>query len=91
MKKALLMSMLVVSPLFASVSFGWIEKAPAQKSYSFKFKLKDNKFEYSRTAASYEEAFREAAQVCFNHYKGNRHVAEDEGLDIIDVCANPRS
>jgi hypothetical protein len=90
MKKFIFASILTLTTVFTSVSFGWIEKAPQEKSYSFKFKLKANSFEYSRTAPSYEVAFAAAAQACFTHYKGNRHLAEDEGLDIIDVCANPR-
>lgn len=91
MKKSILIALWSLTALFTSVSFGWIEKAPQQKAYSFKFKLKANAFEYSRTAPTYEEAFESAAQACFNHYKGQRRVAEEEGLDIIDVCANPRS
>lgn len=88
MKKTLVMTLLLA---ISSTSFGWIEKAPQQKAYDFKFKLKSDTFTYTRTAASYEEAYEAAAQACFKHYKGGRHVSEDEGLDIIDVCANPRS
>lgn len=88
MNKALIFTLMMV---LTSSSFAWVEKAPQQKSYDFKYKLKNDTFSYTRTAASYEEAFENAAQACFNHYKGGRHVSENEGLDIIDVCANPRS
>lgn len=88
MKKTLIMTLLLA---ISSVGHAWIEKAPQQKSYDFKFKLKSDSFSYTRTAANYEEAYEAAAQACFKHYKGGRHVSEDEGLDIIDVCANPRS
>jgi len=90
MKKLILASVLALTTLFASISHGWSETAPQKKSYSFKFKLKTESFEYTRTAASYDEAYEDAAQVCFKHFKAGRHVSEDEGLDIIDVCANPR-
>lgn len=61
------------------------------RQFVFKFKLKGETYEYSQRSGSYEEAFEKAAQACFKHYKGGRRVSEDQGLDIIDVCANPRS
>ncbi len=88
MKRALVMTVLLA---ISSTSLAWIEKAPQQKSYDFKFKLKSDIYTFTRTATSYEEAYETAAQACFKHFKNGRHVNEDEGLDIIDVCANPRS
>jgi len=88
MKTSLLLTLLLA---LSSPGFAWIEKAPQQKSYDFQFKLKSDTFKYSRTAASYEEAFEDAAQACFKHFKSGRRLSENEGLDIIDVCANPRS
>lgn len=77
---------LMISPS----AFAWLESAPVMKPYSFKFKLKTDSFEYTRKAASYDEAYESAAQACFSHYKNGHHLNENEGLDIIDVCANPR-
>lgn len=92
MKLAMKIIFLIGSLLMlSSPSWAWIEKGPAQKSYDFHFKLKSDTFQYSRTAASYEEAFEDAAQACFKHFKKGRRLNENEGLDIIDVCANPRS
>lgn len=88
MKKHILFAMITLA---ASFSFAWSETAPAQKDYAFKFKMKAGTFEYSRKAPSYEEAYESAAQACFKHFKGGRHISEDQGLDIIDVCANPRA
>ncbi|HEY8271946.1 MAG TPA: hypothetical protein VIG33_13735 [Pseudobdellovibrionaceae bacterium] len=88
MKKALVMTLVLA---ISSISFAWIEKAPQAKSYEFKFKLKAESFVFSSSALSYDEAFEVAAKACFKHYKRGRHVSEDQGLDIIDVCANPRS
>lgn len=48
------------------------------------------RFEYRTVAGSYEEAFKTAAQACYRHFKNGKRLSEDEGLDIIDVCANPR-
>lgn len=88
MKTAFIMTLLMA---VSSTSFAWIEKAPIQKSYDFKYQLKNDTFKYSRSAASYEEAYEHAAQACFKHFKNGKRLSESEGLDIIDVCANPRS
>ncbi|WP_413287436.1 hypothetical protein [Bdellovibrio sp. HCB337] len=88
MKTAIVLTILMA---VSSTSYAWIEKAPAQKAYDFKYKLKNDTFKYSRSAASYEEAFEHAATACFKHFKNGKRLSETEGLDIIDVCANPRS
>lgn len=69
----------------------WVSTAPVEKEFSFKFQMKNEKYEYSQKAGSYEEAFEKAAQSCYRHFKGGRQISEDRGLDIIDVCANPRT
>lgn len=61
------------------------------KDYTFKYQLSGEKLEITRNADSYEEAYEQAAQQCFKHFKGTGSLSEDRGLDIIDVCANPRS
>jgi len=69
----------------------WVSSEPSQKVYSFKFKMQNETFEVSQKSASYEEAFERAAKDCYRHFKGGRRLSEDRGLDIIDVCANPRA
>lgn len=61
------------------------------KTYNFKYKYNNETYEIRKPANSYEEAFDHASSECFKHFKGNQPVSEDKGLDIIDVCANPRS
>lgn len=87
MKKIIILALFA----FSSSSFAWISKENSLKEYVFKFKLAGQSFEIKNSAASYEEAFEVAAQKCFNHYKGQGKISENKGLDIIDVCANPRS
>lgn len=85
-------------PLFAA-------RAPAEakiQEHVFVFRLDQDfegtrkpqkesaKFEYRTEAASYEIAFKKAAQACFQHFKDGRKLSEAEGLSIIDTCANPR-
>jgi type IV secretory pathway TrbF-like protein len=76
---------------FCSSSFAWTSTAPQTRDYVFKYSLSGKMLEVRKPAASYEDAFKQAAQQCFNFYKEGKKVSEDRGLDIIDVCANPRS
>lgn len=88
MKQIIMILILAVS---STQALAWKETAPAQKEYTFKFKLDQQSFEVKKAAPSYEDAFDFAAQQCFRHFKGEGRVSENRGLDIIDVCANPRS
>jgi hypothetical protein len=63
----------------------------SNKEYKFSYKYKGEDVILKSKSASFEDAFEKAAKECFHRYKGGRHLTEDEGLDIIDVCANPKS
>ncbi|MBO9667168.1 MAG: hypothetical protein J7501_10185 [Bdellovibrio sp.] len=76
---------------FCSSSFAWVSHDAVAKEYTFKYKLSGQSLEIKKQAGSYEEAYEMAAQQCFSFYKGAGKVSENRGLDIIDVCANPRS
>ena len=76
---------------FGSSSFAWTATAPQTREYVFKYSLSGKTLEIRKPASSYEDAFEQAAQQCFKFYKGSGKLSEDRGLDIIDVCANPRS
>lgn len=82
---------LIALTVFSFSANAWVSSEPIQKPYSFKFKMLKETFEYSQKAPSYEEAFEKAAQACYRHFKAGQRLTEDRGLDIIDVCANPRS
>lgn len=77
--------------LISVQSFAWVTTPTIEKEYNFKFKFEQEVFEYSTKSPSYEDAFEKAAQACFSHYKHGRRVSMERGVDIIDVCANPRS
>lgn len=51
---------------------------------------KNPKLELRIRADSYEEAFKAASKECFRHFKNGQKLSENDGLSIIDVCANPR-
>lgn len=40
-------------------------------------------------AASYEVAYKNAATACFRLLTGGLYPGEEQGLQIIDICANP--
>lgn len=59
-----------------------------EKTYLFKFKTIAQPI--SMKASSKEEAFKLAAKECFSKLTGGRYPGEEKGLDIIDICANPK-
>jgi hypothetical protein len=82
--------------LFAILSLtlqasAWVSTNSAEKVYSFKYRLKGEVYEISQSSGTYEEAFERASKDCFRHFKNGQRLSEDQGLDIIDVCANPRT
>ncbi len=86
------MAMILVAGLSFSLSASASTPSDAgDRTFQFKFRLKGDIYEYSQKNGTYEEAFESAAKACYKHFKGGRHISEDQGLDIIDVCANPRS
>jgi hypothetical protein len=89
MKRFILALGLILS--FSLSASAWVSSNPMEKAYTFKFRLKGQTFEYAQTAGSYDDAFEKAAKACYQHYKAGQRLTEDRGLDIIDVCANPRT
>lgn len=89
MKKLILVALLG----WSCSSFAWFstQQEPG-KTYTFQFEYAGERLEVRRPAHSFEDAYEHAAEVCFKHYKElKQNLTEDDGLDIIDVCANPRS
>jgi len=76
---------------FSCSSFAWTSRDLATKEYTFKFRMAGQSLELKQNAVSYEDAYEKAAKQCFAFFKGPGKVSENRGLDIIDVCANPRS
>ncbi|MBY0553475.1 hypothetical protein K2P97_03030 [bacterium] len=63
----------------------------AAKPYSFQFKAPKSKpFSITQVAGSKELAFKLAAAECFKKLTGNKYPGEEKGLEIIDICANPK-
>lgn len=57
---------------------------------TYQFKYKQN-VTAMVDAASYEDAFRVAAKICYMTLSKNIYPGEEKGLEYIDICANPLS
>lgn len=69
----------------------WANTPAKTAVYSFQYKAPQMKaFQISRTATSRDEAFRLAAQDCYKKLTNGHYPGEEKGLQIIDICANPK-
>lgn len=65
--------------------------APIKKSWSFNYKdLSKKPFSIKKEANTYEEAYKSASRDCYQQLTNGRYPGEEKGLDIIDICANPK-
>ena len=58
------------------------------KKYTFQFKTIKEPIVMSATTR--ETAYKMAASACFNQLTQGKYPGEEKGLDIIDICANPK-
>ena len=73
------------------VAYSAVTPAQSVKSYSFQFKAPKSKvFSITQSAPSKELAFKLAATECFKKLTNNKYPGEEKGLEIIDICANPK-
>lgn len=59
--------------------------------FNFKYKFKNDILDVSEKSSDYNEALKVAAQKCFYYYSKRTDLNEQIGLEIIDICANPKS
>ncbi len=74
-----------------SSAMAWVESNPISKKYHFNFQGKAGSFSIEIQDGSYEDAYQKAAQNCLGRLTRSGHMSEDEKLDLVDTCANPRS
>ncbi|MFN8943012.1 MAG: hypothetical protein ACK5WZ_00145 [Pseudobdellovibrionaceae bacterium] len=101
MKTKLRFYMLVLMYTFtmaAPIAFAATEKiAGTQKrspsssqEFTFKYHYKSDKLEIKTKSNTWEEAYQLASQQCFSKFTKNKKLNYDIGMDVVDVCANPR-
>ncbi|AGH95565.1 hypothetical protein [Pseudobdellovibrio exovorus] len=84
---------LFITVLFTGlISWGATEtSATSAKSYNFQYKLPQSKtLTITQAAPNQEEAYKLAARECFKKLTQNQYPGEQQGLEIIDICANPK-
>ena len=79
---------IIMLAFICSLLFGTFSEA---KEFQFTGQYKCEWFETKTKADDKPTAFEVAATSCFQHFKAGRVLSENEGLDIIDVCANLRT
>lgn len=73
------------------ISLVSLSSMAASKEYTFKFKASSQSiFQINKKAETKEEAYKLAAKECFQKLTGGHYPGEEKGLEIIDICANPR-
>lgn len=83
---------LIFALLFSGVmAYSAANPAHAPQSYNFQFKTSQSKaFSITQKATSKEQAYKMAATECFKKLTNNKYPGEEKGLEIIDICANPK-
>lgn len=81
--------------LFITVLFtgliSWGAQTTAAKSFNFQYKLPQSKtLTITQQGPNQEVAFKLAARECFKQLTHNKYPGEQQGLEIIDICANPK-
>ena len=61
------------------------------KVWTFTYKVSQKEsFEIKKPAESKDQAYKLAAKECFQKLTQGTYPGESKGLEIIDVCANPK-
>lgn len=61
------------------------------KDFTFSYKLGSNTLQVKVKADTWEEAFSKSSGQCYRHFMDLKSkFSYDYGLDVIDVCANPK-
>ncbi len=84
-------AVLTITLLLSSLSgFSALAAPTPTKDFKFVFKSGTQSFEIKKKAASQESAFKLAAKECYSTLTGGTYPGEERGMDIIDICANPK-
>ena len=60
------------------------------KNYTFHYNTKDELKITITDAYDKDDAFKKAARLCFQILTKGKYPGNEIGLDIIDICANPK-
>lgn len=60
------------------------------KNYTFEYNTPDELKITITDAYDKDDAFKKASKLCFKILTKDKYPGEEEGLKIIDICANPK-
>lgn len=80
---SLIMKILLII-LLCLQSFGAEEKT---NTYQYEY---ENKIFTFKVDGDYYKGLVKAGEACFEFYAKDKNLTKQEGIDIIDVCANPK-
>lgn len=63
----------------------------AVQKFDFRYSFEGEKLAISQEASDYYQALEKAAKSCFRHFKPKTKSNYDKGIQLIDVCANPKA
>jgi hypothetical protein len=61
------------------------------QKFDFKYSFDGEKLAVSQEAPDYYQALEKAAKSCFKHFKQKTKSNHEKGIELIDVCANPKA
>ncbi len=64
--------------------------ADEPKEFTFKYAYEGETLEIKKHDSTWDKAFSFSAQQCYDYFKKGRPFNEQQRLDIIDICANPK-
>ena len=86
------MKTVLVTVLLVTQSAFCVTQQASPKSWIFSYKsAKTNILQIKKSAPTYEEAFKAASKDCYKQMTQGKYPGEEKGLEIIDICANPKS
>jgi hypothetical protein len=73
---------------FASLPPAW---GGPVKDYKFHFSYGGKRLEVIESASNWEQSYEKAALKCLSYFSQGKPLTHEKGLDLVDVCANPKS
>lgn len=87
MKLSMVLLVLICS--YFSTSFASLDKSPLQE-YKFSYHINKKVFIFTEKASSYEQALEKVSLSCFKKFNGDKETSVEQGMDLVDLCVNPR-
>ncbi len=61
-----------------------------KRSFKFQYNYQNDVFRTTELSSDFNEALKLAALKCFQYYSQKVTLNESKGIELIDICANPK-